>query len=227
MHAIALSTYPHLVTPCAIALSRYTGCYDRTHQHLSPLPAPPSPQRRRDLHPLPRNPILAGDMRDLRPASSVLPARQRHFDVRLWRFQRRHKIRMMRRRPARRKHFVFQQTMKVRMREESVSIVAIATEEKPLPYWITHGISKVYGPSPAIVFEPLPPMASIRRVLERRFVLPEPAQPCASTFKVVRKAPSAKQRAAWDRWAIRQNGAYDEKDGYDHGECERQTRGVH
>lgn len=80
---------------------------------------------------------------------------------------------------------------------------AVAT----LPRWITSGVSKVYGASPAIVFAPPGPMASIRRVL--------------------RKAPSAKQRAAWDRWAIRQNGAYDEKDGYDHGECERQTRGMH
>lgn len=87
-----------------------------------------------------------------------------------------------------------------------VAIAAVLAEDTR-PYWMRAGISKVFGASPAVVFVPPEPIASIVRT--------------------IRKAPSAKQRAAWDRWAIRQNGAYDEKDGYDHGECERQTRGVH
>lgn len=86
-----------------------------------------------------------------------------------------------------------------------VSIAAVLEDIRP--YWIRAGISKVFGAAPAIVFTPPGPMASIRRTL--------------------RKAPSAKQRAAWDRFSAMQNGAGDQKDGYDHGECERETRGIH
>lgn len=119
---------------------------------------------------------------------------------------------MTRRRPYR-KHFPF-------LRVEVSAIASVIESPRigrpvhvaqvlspELPYWITHGISKVFGASPATVFAPPGPMASVRRV--------------------VRNAPSEKQRAAWDRWSAMQNGAGDQKDGYDHGECERQTRGIH
>lgn len=59
-------------------------------------------------------------------------------------------------------------------------------------------ISKVYGASPAIVFAPPGPIASVTRTLK--------------------KAPSAKQRAAWARWAARMNDGGDHIRGQDDGE---------
>lgn len=116
----------------------------------------------------------------------------------------------MKRRRIIRRHFPFKRVevehvIDAPRRERMTSVAAVLEDTRP--YWLRKGISKVFGASPAVVFAP--------------------PGPIASTFRTLRKAPSEKQRAAWDRWAIRQNGAYDEKDGYDHGECEMQTRGIH
>lgn len=63
-------------------------------------------------------------------------------------------------------------------------------------------ISKVYGASPAIVFDPLPPIASITRAV---------------------RMPNR----GWQKFQAMVNDDGDRISGFDDGECERQTRGVH
>lgn len=63
-------------------------------------------------------------------------------------------------------------------------------------------IAKVYGASPAIVFDPLPPIASITR-------------------------PMRKPNLGWQKFQAMQNGEGDHIRGYDDGECEPQSRGIH
>lgn len=63
-------------------------------------------------------------------------------------------------------------------------------------------IPRVYGAAPAIVFEPLPPIASITRTLRKR-------------------------NLGWEKLQAIQNGARDHIHGYDDGEAEPQSRGIH
>lgn len=118
-------------------------------------------------------------------------------------------------RRIRRKHYAF-----VRVTVQ----VEVITFSQPMPYWITAGISKVFGAAPATVFEPMPPVASIRRYIETRaMVLERDIPDCrASTVKAKRKP-----NLGWLKMQAMQNGEGDHIRGYDDGECERSTRGIH
>ncbi len=88
-------------------------------------------------------------------------------------------------------------------------------------------IPRVYGASPAVVFPPLPPMASIKRILAPRRaqlaqhfkqVQPQWSEPQASTTK------AKKVNAGWAKMQAIMNGARDHIHGYDDGEYEPQKR---
>jgi hypothetical protein len=63
---------------------------------------------------------------------------------------------------------------------------------------------KVFGAAPAIVFDPHPDTPSIRRPFKAR-----------------------KPNRGWEKMQALMNGAADHQHGYDDGEYEPQTRGVH
>lgn len=106
----------------------------------------------------------------------------------------------MRTRLPRRSHFIYQRQAPV---EAFVAPVFEAPVD-PLPYWITHGITRVVGASPALVFAPPGPVASIRRPFKER-----------------------KINRGWLKLQAMQNGDCDRMSGYDDGEAEPQTRGIH
>lgn len=84
-------------------------------------------------------------------------------------------------------------------------------------------IPRVYGASPAIVFIPPGPIASIRRCLtpDNPFSVIPPLEPQASTIRAKR------ENKGWLKLQAMQNGAVDFIPGYDSGECEPQSRGIH
>lgn len=79
-----------------------------------------------------------------------------------------------------------------------------APVKSSLPYWITHDISKVIGGAPAIVFEPWAPIASTTKAFKAR-----------------------KINRGWLKFQAIINGSADHIHGYDDGEAEPQSRGVH
>lgn len=102
----------------------------------------------------------------------------------------------MQRRRIRRTHFAF-----TRIVEVPAVAVAIPVPSS-LPYWITAGISKVYGGGPDLSDEPI--------------------MPIASTVRAARKP-----NKGWQKFQAMLNGAADHIRGYDDGEWEPQMRGIH
>lgn len=98
--------------------------------------------------------------------------------------------------------------MKLRRRVLFPRIVAAAPVERipdsPRRFRGFEHISKVFGASPAIVFEPMGPQESIRRPLRSRA-----------------------QNKGWQKFQAIINGGVDHRAGYDDGEYEPQTRGIH
>lgn len=84
---------------------------------------------------------------------------------------------------------------------------------------------KVYGASPAIVFIPPGPIASIRRTISSGASVHDGmicTDPQASTRRAARKP-----NRGWQKLQAMMNGDCDTISGYDAGECEMQRRGIH
>lgn len=108
---------------------------------------------------------------------------------------------MTRRRRAARVHFALTH-IEASVRRPVAPVVPAQPTCAGRPYWVRHGISKVFGASPAIVFDPPGPIASI----------------------IKRKRMPNK---GWIKIQAILNGEADIIRGYDDGEAMPQSRGIH